>query len=157
VTSGAGTTLEDITTHQNAHNQNARKTKKKPKPKIRCLTKEERIVSAAEREFISSLCKQLEDDAMMYHAAMSKPAEDTPRIRYGAVGNLVNSLKAKYPFLSVAKMNNTLVTRRLLREKAAHSNLQEKTRSIDTSAPVEISTPPHASLNADTPPPHAKS
>jgi hypothetical protein len=96
--------LEDITPHQNARNQNARKTKKKPKPKICCLTKEERIISAAEQEFISSLCKQLQDDAMMYHAAMSKSTEDTPRIRYGAVGNLVNFLKAKYPFLGYWKL-----------------------------------------------------
>eukprot|EP00978_Attheya_sp_CCMP212_P020565 scaffold59017_cov48-Attheya_sp.AAC.1 len=135
--------LGDITPHLNA-----RKTQKKPKAKIHRLTKDEKISSAAEREFISSLCKQLEDDAMVYHAAKSKPDGDTPRIRYGAVSKLVTSLKPTYHFLSIPKINNTLATRRLLREKAEHSKHQENTPYVDTCPPVEIDTP----LNADTPP-----
>uniref|UniRef100_A0A6T7FVL8 Ribosome biogenesis protein SLX9 n=1 Tax=Attheya septentrionalis TaxID=420275 RepID=A0A6T7FVL8_9STRA len=138
--------LGDITPHPNA-----RKTKKKLKAKIHRLTKDEKIISAAEREFISSLCKQLEDDAIVYHAAKSKPNGDTPRIRYGAVSNLVTSLKPTYHFLSIPKINNTLATRRLLREKAEHSKHQENTPSVNTRPPVEIDTP----LNADTPPHHA--
>jgi hypothetical protein len=95
----------------------------KKKKARRCST-EEKIVVSAERHLIESLCAKLEENATDHAVAKAGKSLGTtiPPMRHGAVTKLVASLQSMYPFLTVSKMNNTLVACRKLRATGKQPN-----------------------------------
>jgi hypothetical protein len=83
-----------------------------------------KIVASVERYLLESLCAKLEENATDHAVAKAGKSLGTtiPPMRHGAVTKLVASLQSMYPFLTVSKMNNTLVACRKLRATGKQPN-----------------------------------
>eukprot|EP00978_Attheya_sp_CCMP212_P006142 scaffold13838_cov51-Attheya_sp.AAC.1 len=112
--------LGNITPNLNAR----RKMPLEKRKKARRYSTEEKIAASAERYLIESLCVKLEENATDHAVAKAGKSSGTtiPCMGHGAVTKLVASLQSTYPFLTISKMNNTLVARQKLRAMGKQPN-----------------------------------